>query len=365
MTSFRPARTGFLTLCTTLFLTSCGGGGGGDSATVAPPVGNADNWLIPRAEVVDGGPGQDGIPAIDAPQFQRAGDVSGSFLFPGDFVVGVFLDGEYRAYPHKILNWHEVVNDSVFANDFVLSYCPLTGSALGWDVDESVVNPQFGVSGLLYNSNLIMYDRDSDSRWSQMLEQAVWGPRISDIATRIQVIETDFETWVAMYPDSLVLTTDTGHDRNYLLYPYGNYFHDDELLFPVSNLDNRLHKKERVIGIRSATASKVYQIGGFGTTTQAINEQFDGQEVVVVGNSDENIAAIFNRELSDGTVLTFSPLSGQLPAIMQDTEGNVWDVFGTALSGPRAGTRLTSTNSYTAMWFAWATFFENTEIHFN
>ena len=365
MASFRLARAGILTLCMTFFLTSCGGGGGGATAVTPPVVANADDWLIPRAEVVDGGPGQDGIPAIDAPQFQRAADVSSGFLFPGDLVVGVFLDGEYRAYPHKILNWHEVVNDSVATNDFVLSYCPLTGSALTWDVDDSVANPQYGVSGLLYNSNLIMYDRESDSRWSQMLEQAVWGPRQSDIATRIQLIETTWATWVAMYPDSSVLTTDTGHDRNYLLYPYGDYCRDDVLLFPVSNLDNRLHKKERVIGIRSAAASKVYQLSGFGATTQTINEQFDGQEVVIVGNSDENVAAIFSRELSDGTILTFSPLTGQLPAIMQDTEGNVWDVFGIAVSGPRTGTRLASTDSYTAMWFAWATFFDNTQVHFN
>ena len=365
MTEFRPIINGFLATCTTIFLASCGGGGGGAAANTPPPVGTPNPWLIPSGQVVDGGPGQDGIPSIDNPQFQVATDVSSTFLFPGSLVIGVFVDGEYRAYPHKILNWHEVVNDSVSSNDFVLSYCPLTASALIWDVDDSGANPQFGTSGLLYNSNLIMYDRETNSRWSQMLEQSVWGTRISETPTRIHGIETTWSTWLAMYPDSSVLTTDTGHNRNYLLYPYGNYFHDDELLFPVSNLDNRLHKKDRVIGIHSDTASKVYQISGFGAATQTVNDQFDGQAIVAVGNSDMNIAAIFSRELSDGTILSFSPLTGQLPAIMQDTEGNVWDVFGTAISGPRAGTRLDSTNAYTAMWFAWATFFDNTEIHFN
>ena len=365
MTNFKPIISGFLAICTTILLASCGGGGSGAAANTTPPIVTLEDWLIPRAQVVDGGPGQDGIPSIDSPQFQVATDVSSSFLFPSDLVIGVFVDGEYRAYPHKILNWHEVVNDSVSSNDFVLSYCPLTGSAVFWDVDDSASNPQFGVSGLLYNSNLIMYDRATDSRWSQMLEQAVWGTRISEMSNRIHGVETKWSTWLAMYPDSSVLTTDTGHSRNYLLYPYGTYLGDDRLLFPVSNLDNRLHKKARVIGIRSATASKVYQLGGFGATTQTINEQFDGQAVVVVGNSDMNIAAIFSRELIDGTILSFSPLTGQLPAIMQDTEGNVWDVFGTAVSGPRAGTRLESTNAYTAMWFAWATFFDNTQIHFN
>jgi hypothetical protein len=170
-----------------------------------------------------------------------------------------------------------------------------------------------------------------------------------------------------MYPDSWVLTIDTGYYResDYLVYPYGNYRWDDQLLFPVSNRDNRLHLKDRVVGIRSATASKVYQIDGFGAVTQTLNEQFDGQPIVAVGNSADNFGAIFGRELADGTVLTFSPLADQYPAVMEDTEGSTWDLFGTAVSGPRQGTQLPMTNSYIAMWFAWATFYEDTEIHFN
>ncbi len=347
--------------CATILLASCGGGGGAEPAPAA--IATGDSWLIPTAEVVDGGPGQDGIPAIDTPIFRRVAD--DTFLWEADLVIGVYLEGEYRAYPHKILNWHEVVNDSILSNYFVLSYCPLTGSALAWDVDDNAGNPEFGVSGLLYNSNLILYDRDSGSRWSQMLELAVWGARIQEIPARIQVIETTWGTWKTLYPDSMVLTTDTGHQRNYRLYPYGDYFRNEDLLYPVSNPDNRLHPKKRVIGIHSATTSKVYQVDGFGASTQTINEQFDGQPIVVVGNSDADFAAIFGRELADGTVLTFSPLTGRYPSVMEDTEGNTWDLFGTAVSGPRMGTQLPMMSSYTAMWFAWATFFENTAIHFN
>ncbi len=348
--------------CATILLASCGGG-----APAPAPIATGDSWLIPTAEVVDGGPGTDGIPAIDAPVFERVADADDFFLRPIDKVIGVFVGGEYRAYPHKILNWHEVVNDSVLSDFFVLSYCPLTGSALAWDVDDGAGNPDFGVSGLLYNSNLILYDRESGSRWSQMLELAVWGPRVAEIPARIQVIETTWETWAAMYPDSWVLTTNTGFFReaDYLVYPYGEYRWDDRLLFPVSNRDNRLHLKDRVIGIYSATASKVYQIDGFGASTQTVNDQFDGQPIVAVGNSAGNFAAIYGRELADGTVLTFSPLTDQFPGVMEDTEGNTWDLFGTAVSGPRMGTQLPMTNSYTAMWFAWATFFEDAEIHFN
>ncbi len=357
MITFRLRIAALLAVCATLFLASCSGG------STPPGPGAAENWLIPLAEVSDGGPGRDGIPSVDTPIFQRAAD--DTFMRPLDAVVGVFLEGEYRAYPHMILNWHEVVNDSVLSNNFVLSYCPLTGSALAWDVDDGAGNPEFGVSGLLYNSNLILYDRASSSRWSQMLELSIWGARIREVPARIQVIETSWESWIAMYPDSWVLTTNTGASRNYAAYPYGSYRTNDQLLFPVSNLDNRMHPKQRVLGIHSATASKVYQLFAFGSATQTINDQFDGQPIVAVGNSDRAFGAIYGRELADGTVLTFSPLTDQFPGVMEDTEGNTWDIFGTAVSGPRQGTQLPMTNSYTAMWFAWAAFFENTEIHFN
>ena len=109
----------------------------------------------------------------------------------------------------------------------------------------------------------------------------------------------------------------------------------------------------------------MYQIDGFGGTTQAINDQFNDEPIVVVGNSSADIAVIYSRQLGDGTILEFSALDGQLPNILQDTEGNTWDVFGNAVSGPRAGEQLTMTNSFTAMWFAWVAFFEDPEIYFN
>ncbi len=343
-------------------LAACGGGGGGggDASNPGPTSGG---WLIPQSEIVDAGPGQDGIPSVELPVMKVASETTDVRV--NELVVGVLHEGTIHAYPHNILNWHEVVNDSINFNDYVVSYCPLTGSAMAWDVDDSQSDTEFGVSGLLYNSNLIMYDRATDSHWSQMLEQSVQGQRSSEVPDRIQVIETTWGTWRNMYPDSLVMTRDTGFSRDYDSYPYGDYRFSNELLFPVSSTDNRLHPKERVIGIRSGATSKVYQLSGFGDTTQVINDSFAGQSIIVVGVSNQDIAAIYSRELPDGTVLTFSALDGQLPNIMEDTEGNTWDVFGRAVSGPRTGERLSMTQSYTAMWFAWAAFFPGAEIHFN
>lgn len=356
----RTATTG-VTVLATLIVAACGGG----SSDSRPPGDPGANWTIPRSEVVDGGPGQDGIPAIDRPAFSPIDSPEFDFLLDDDYVVGVYVDGVYRAYPHPILNYHEVVNDQVGLNDFVLSYCPLTGTALAWDVDDARLDPEFGVSGLLYNSNLILYDRETGSHWSQMLERSVRGSRVGEFTQGIQVIETTWETWKAMYPDSEILSTETGHERDYFAYPYATYRWDEFLLFPVSNLDNRLHTKRRVIGIHSGAVSKVYQIDAFPTITTTLHEQIDGEPVVVIGNSAANIGAIYSRELDDGTVLQFTPVQDQLPVVMTDTEGNTWDIFGTAVSGPRAGTRLGMTRSYAAYWFAWATFFANTEIHFN
>lgn len=355
-----PVRTTFASFFVVL-LCSCGGGGGGSTPTAS----SNGAWIIPESEVIDAGPGQDGIPAIDRPIMQRVSEVPDREILASELVVGVLHEGTIHAYPYNILNWHEVVNDSINFDDFVVSYCPLTGSAVSWDADDRLGNTEFGVSGLLYNSNLVLYDRDSGSRWSQMLQQSVQGNRAGDTPQRLQVVETKWSTWKSMYPDSFVLTRSTGFSRDYDAYPYGSYRSSAELFFPVSRSDNRLHPKTRVIGIHSDTASKVYQLSEFGDTTQAINDHFDGKPIVVAGSSRANIAVIYSRELADGTVLDFSALDGQLPNILQDTEGNTWDVFGIAVSGPRAGERLAMTNSFTAMWFAWAAFFENPEIHFN
>jgi hypothetical protein len=341
-----------------LILGSCGGGGESPPAAGDP----VSQWLIPVAEVVDGGPGKDGIPALDSPVFQET-SVNTDIADHG-LVVGILHEGEYHAFPHDILDYHEVANVSLNFNAYVLSYCPLTGSAMAWDIDDSSSNREFGVSGLLYNSNLILYDRQTDSHWSQMLQQAVEGRRAGEIAETVQIIETTWATWKSMYPESSVLSRDTGHVREYDVYPYGGYRTSEELLFPVDNLDNRLHPKLRVIGVYSDSASRVYQMTGFGDTTQTINDQFDDQPIIVVGNTNQNFAAIYKRRLGDGTILTFSPLDDQLPNVMQDDEGNIWDIFGTAVSGPRSGEQLGKTQSYTAMWFAWAAFFENAEIYF-
>ena len=360
--------TGFALVLISILVTACGGGGGGNRTVTVPLPDNVE-WLIPIGDVFDGGPGKDGIPALQSPDFESAATIQTVNL--NDLAIAVKHGGAVKIYPHDIMDWHEIVNDGPADDPYVLSYCPLTGSAIAWRSMPDDPDSSFGVSGLLYNSNLLLYDRQTDSLWSQMLEVSVLGPRIRELPQKIQILEGKYGTLRAMFPDALVMTRNTGYIRNYPNYPYGTYRDSNALLFPVTHADHRMPTKTRVIGIRSASGvdvdsvAKVYQLGGFGSTTQAINEQFQNQSIVVVGNTALDFAVIYDRELSDGTILTFTAINNDLPNILIDDEGTVWDAFGTAVSGPRAGEQLSMTKSYTAFWFAWAAHFPNARIHFN
>lgn len=349
----------------TVLLSSCGGGsgGGGNSSNPAPTGTTQGEWLIPQNQVVDGGPGQDGIPPLERPEFEPAAKIQ--TVLNEDLVIAVRYGDQIRVYPHDIMDWHEIVNEGTADDPYTLSYCPLTGSAMAWSGTSTNVNPSFGGSGLLYNSNLILYDRETKSLWSQMLQQSVNGARIRDIAEQFPVIQTSFSTLLELYPEAVVMTRNTGFSRNYDNYPYGSYKTNADLLFPVNNLDNRLHPKARVVGIHSDIAQRVYQISGFGPSTSAINDQVGDQSIVVIGNTALDFAAIYDRTMDDGTVLNFTAIENDLPNVLLDDEGNVWDIFGRAVSGPRAGAQLQQAESYTAYWFAWASFFPNSDIYFN
>lgn len=327
-----------------------------------PPItgSRAKAATIPLDEVVGGGSGPDGIPALEFPQFTR--DLGSVNLSSSELVVGVKINDDIRAYPHKILNWHEVVNDRFniagTPENSTLSYCPLTGSAVMWQAFVEDNDETFGTSGLLYNSNLLLYDRETESLWSQMLEQSVRGPKIQKIPDRLQVVETTWGTWQAMYPETSLLTEETGFSRDYNDYPYGSYREDERLLFPVDNMDDRrLHRKERVLGINVGTRSRAYPISEFASNVEIINDTVGDMQVVVAGSSGLNFGVVYNRQMEDCTVLDFEAVQNSLPVVMRDNEGNEWDVFGTAVNGARTGQQLQKTNSYVAYWFAWTAFF--------
>ncbi len=322
-----------------------------------------DGWLIPKASVFDGGPGKDGIPSIDEPKF--SGIEAINFLNPEDLILGVKVGQEIRGYPHPILDWHEIVNDQLGNLHLAITYCPLTGTGIGWNREIQGTVTTFGVSGLLYNSNLLPYDRYSDSNWSQMLLSSVNGVRIGTPITTYPLIETTWETWKSMFPDSKILNTTTGFNRSYGQYPYGNYkTNHAQLIFPVTYDDSRLPRKQRGLGILINGQAKFYNLERFEEEVTLVEENFQGVDLVIAGSKKHNFLVAYKRTTAVNSVLEFTaePFEGD-QVIMKDQEGNQWNLFGEAVEGPRKGTSLNTVTGYMAYWFSWAAFYSETQIH--
>ena len=207
--------------------------------------------------IVSGGVPQDGIPSIDDPQFIEAA-AADAWLEDVEPVFGVAKNGDVRAYPHKVLVWHEIVNDVIDGENLAVTYCPLTGTAQGFERGGT----EFGVSGKLLNSNLVMYDRATESYWPQMLATAIRGEHEGDVLREFSITWTSWERWREVHPETVVLSDDTGYARDYDRDPYGsyteelsrNFYTDDFLVFdpytPVE--DSEFGLKEVVLGTRSA-----------------------------------------------------------------------------------------------------------------
>ncbi|MEQ9216885.1 MAG: DUF3179 domain-containing protein [Cyclobacteriaceae bacterium] len=334
----------------------------------APAAGSygSGGWSIPYDQVYDGGPGKDGIPALENPLMITADEAT--TLSDDELVVGVVLDGQARAYSHQVLDWHEIINDQIGQHPFALTYCPLTGTAINWSRTIGGKTTTFGVSGLLYNSNLIPYDRNTNSNWSQMLNQSVEGSLIGWSAELLPALETTWGTWKKMFPDTKIISTNTGFDRSYGSYPYtapGDFDYREEpfLIFPVAHEDDRLHRKERVLGVQERGIVQVYRFTDFSGAIGVFKDQLGAKEIVVAGSSDLNFLTVFQASLHDGTSLDFTALSeDNLPVIMKDQLGNSWDVFGNAVSGPNSGEQLSKPKSYIGYWFAWVAFNAEVEI---
>lgn len=215
--------------------------------------------LVPLAAIEHGGPPRDGIPAIDRPKFVAAARTS---LRPADRVLGLEHRGVARAYPVRILNWHEVVNDRLGGDPVTITYCPLcgTGMAFGARVPAAggARDLSFGVSGLLFNSDVLLYDRATASLWSQLRQQAISGPLKGTLLKALPLEHTTWEDWRRRHPGTEVLSFDTGFARDYERDPYAGYEAVNRLMFDVQHRDSRLGPKEWVLGLSLGNASKAY-----------------------------------------------------------------------------------------------------------
>ena len=347
-------------MCAAALIVSCSTSGTDDTTSITTddqPT-SLNQWSIPVGDVLDGGPGRDGIPALTNPTFTSLDNTG--VLLDTDLIIGFKQGDDVRAYQHIVLDWHEIVNDKIGDVSLAVTYCPLTGTGIGWNRIVNDRETTFGVSGLLYNTNLIPFDRATSSNWSQILNESVNGTLLGKKAELIQIVEMDWKTWKTMYPNTKLLSLDTGFSRTYGVYPYGRYKTDNSFfLFPVPR-DNRLPSKERVLAIIDGESAKAYRFEDL-IAENLVRDIFKGRNYVVLGNANFMMSYELN---SDQEALEFTYAFEGAEVVMTDNEGSEWNIFGEAISGPRMGQTLKTGNAFMGYWFSIPAFY-TTEIFSN
>jgi len=251
-----------------------------------------NNLRIPYEEIRRGGPPKDGIPSIDHPKFLNISKAD--FLKDDDYVLGVEINGKAKAYPIRILNYHEIVNDWFGEMPIVVTYCPLCGSGASFEARIDGAHYTFGVSGLLYNNDVLLYDRKTESLWSQIMGEAVSGDASGKKLDLIPMSHTSWKSWRTNYPNTLVLSTNTGHARDYAKKPYTGYEKSDDLMFPVSQTNPLFKNKEKVIGIEIDGKFKAYPFSKLKKLKEDLNDEFNGHSLIVKFDKTSQSALIFN-----------------------------------------------------------------------
>jgi hypothetical protein len=315
--------------------------------------------IVPPEQIVNGGPPPDGIPSIDNPKFiqiQKAEE----FLEDSDLVVGLNINGDIRAYPLQILVWHEIVNDKVGNTRVAITYCPLcfTNQVFNRTMNDGQIL-EFGTSGKLYNSNLVMYDRTTKSLWSQAMAQGIGGTFAGIKLERIPFDVAYWKEWKQLYPDSKVLSTDTGSTRPYGADPYGDYYTNGEILFPVSNSDDRLGPKEIVIGLENKGQYKAFKLQEI-EDKKVINNQVNGKPIVLF-SLHPFMARVYDPVVN-GQTLEFNYNIKDKKFVDKQTN-SMWNFDGKSSSGQMKGKQLTRLSFDEGFWFEWVAFHPKTELY--
>ena len=357
-------------------------GGPGSQAAAGSQVEqfSRDGWKtnfgkhsVPLTELQSGGPPKDGIPAIDHPKFVSTTD-AGGWLKPVEPVIALTVGGESRAYPMQILVWHEIVNDTVDGVPVTVTFCPLCYTAIAFDRRAAGRVLDFGTTGNLRRSDLVMYDRQTESWWQQVLGQAIVGDLTG---SQLTILPASIVSWAAFrtaHPEGKVLSSDTGFNRSYGSNPYRGYDQANTQPFLFDGKpDARLSPKEHVVTVSLGGEDVAYPYTLL-KRLHVVQDTVGGTKLVVLyrpgtasGLDAENVAGgfdlgasgVFSSEL-DGGVLTFKAAG----ADFLDVEtGSHWNLFGYAVSGPMAGRQLTPIAHGDDFWFAWAAFKPSTRVY--
>jgi hypothetical protein len=329
--------------------------------------------LVPLSEIKSGGPPPDGIPAIDQPLWITPSEAARE-VAPLEPVISLVIDGDERAYPLAVMTWHEIVNDHVGGRPVTVTFCPLCNTALVFErvVDGKITT--FGTSGFLYKSDLVMYDRESLSLWSQIEGRALAGPMVGVDLAIVPASIVAFSEWATAFPEGKVLSRDTGHVRRYGTNPYVGYDRIDEPPFLFDGeLDGRLPPMERVVAVTLDGESRAYPFREL-EKHRVIQEEFNGQPLVlfwqpgttsaldasdISQSRDVGATGLFDSTI-DGKQLRFE-WSG---TVLRDKEtGSAWNIFGRATQGELAGKQLRPIVSVDSFWFSWAAFRPETSVY--
>jgi hypothetical protein len=311
---------------------------------------------------VSSGAAKDAIAALSAPRLVQIDHPDAQYVPDDERVIGILAGVDALAIPLNILRYHEIVNMEAAGRPIAVTHCPLTGSSLAFVRPQATVD--FGVSGLLYRNNLIMYDRSSDeSLWPQMLRGAACGSRSGTDLQMYPLVEMTWGAWKSMHPDTWVVSGDTGYDLRYHVHPYGDYDTSLDLVYRLP-IDPRQHVKERTLGVLGASGGVLYPFAELGSVGPiAVVEHAGATSVpggaVVFWDSNARAAMAYSRTV-DAAELTFSVVGDQ---IVDAETGSAWRVDGVADSGPLAGTKLDPIpEAYVAFWYSWGGFEPNVTL---
>ncbi len=333
--------------------------GGGAAAPAKGPTQGREGLDAIAGQIISGGPPPDGIPPIEKPKYLSRAEADKQWKDDAavDGVVGP--DGVARAYPRLITVWHEIVNETFAGQAVSITYCPLTGSCVlfaGTLADGR--GTTFGTSGRLYNSNLVMYDRVTRSLWPQLLGVAVEGERKGERLKELPLqLTTTYGRWKRSYPDTLVLSTETGHVRTYGTSPYGDYDTSKDVIFPVRVTDDRFHPKKVVLGVRSGDAALAIPKEEF-LKKGLQNFELGGQSFVGIADPELGSLRVFRREGPRGSLRFAASGDG----IVDDETRSRWSLEGRATAGPLAGAKLEQVSAFDVQWFAWFAYYPDTQV---
>jgi hypothetical protein len=332
------------------------------------------NATVDLSSLRHGGPSKDGIPSIDSPSFVSV-EAARDWIDPEEPVILIDHNGTAKAYPLQILTYHEIVNDEVGGTPVAVTFCPLCYSSIAFERRLDGTPVTFGVSGLLRNSDLVMYDRRTETLWQQFTGEAIVGDRAGATLEVIPSQLIAFRQFAETYPDAQVLSRDTGHDRPYGQNPYAGYDDVDESPFAYDGpTDDRLPPKEKVVAVSLDGTHKAYPHSV--TKKQRVIHDAIGGRPLVVFHAPGAVSALDARQISaskevgstgvfdrrvDGRTLTFTYAGDG--RFEDEQTGSVWTVTGRAVEGPLEGTQLERIAHGDYFAFAWFAFRPDTTLY--